>query len=351
MNYSVFRKSFSLALIMVLLMLSSCVLNHNDAIESTEIQNIPTDKAAENISPKIALENALLNNCKITYTSQYSSPIYEEKVYLSEIIAQDQNSISQSQFAVLDMDGDSVPEVVFQRSDYTGFIILRYVNGEVYGYEISYRGLMDLKQDGSYSGSGGMNDVSVGKIRFLGKFYDTDVKMYSIGQDHISYYVHEQKVDKVIFSELWEEYEGLPNADWHEYTDSMVKEWLAIEFELLKPSAQPERQSIQMQEYLDSLSELLLINWAHNGDATEDKYNIIAQEHYDSWNQAMGTIYALCQEKQTDINQSALDAEQQQWLETREQRFLTTPISLIGDMTKMRTYQLISLYFNDHFYE
>ena len=38
------------------------------------------------------------------------------------------------------MDGDELPEVVYQQGDYMGFIVLRYKDGDIYGYDVNYRG-------------------------------------------------------------------------------------------------------------------------------------------------------------------------------------------------------------------
>lgn len=65
----------------------------------------------------------------------------------------------------------------------------------------------------------------------------------------------------------------------------------------------------------------------------------------------MATIYTLCQDKLTGSAKDVLEDEQQQWLDMREQMALNTPIFLVTDMTIMRTYDLISLYFEDHFYD
>ena len=99
------------------------------------------------------------------------------------------------------------------------------------------------------------------------------------------------------------------------------------------------------------LSDLLYNDYSAHGDNTEDEYNAIFQNSSDGWDQAMATIYTLCQDKLTGSAKDVLEAEQQQWLDMREQMALNTPIFLVTDMTKMRTYDLISLYFEDHFYD
>lgn len=143
----------------------------------------------------------------------------------------------------------------------------------------------------------------------------------------------------------------LPDVDWHEYTESAVKECLPSYFEAQEVAISYEHHSTPMQDYLDSLSDLLYNDYSTHGDNTEDEYNAIFQNSYDGWDQAMATIYTLCQDKLTGSAKDVLETEQQQWLDMREQAALDTPIFLVTDMTKMRTYDLISFYFDDHFYD
>lgn len=154
---------------------------------------IPTEDLETSLLPNEAFENVLLNQRRFSYTDSNSNPIYQSNVYLSEIAAEDQSTMSLPKFAVVDMDGDELPEVVYQRGDYMGFIVLRYKDGDIYGYDVNYRGLTGLKKDGSYSMSGGSSNTSVGKMRFLGKLFDTDIKFSSVEQESVSYYLMVRK--------------------------------------------------------------------------------------------------------------------------------------------------------------
>ena len=118
---------------------------------SDDADTTPTEDLETSLLPNEAFENVLLNQRRFSYTD----PIYQSNVYLSEIAAEDQSTMSLPKFAVVDMDGDELPEVVYQRGDYMGFIVLRYKDGDIYGYDVNYRGLTGLKKDGSYSMSGG----------------------------------------------------------------------------------------------------------------------------------------------------------------------------------------------------
>ena len=65
-------------------------------------------------------------------------------------------------FTVLDIDGDKIPEVVLELSignNPQDFEVLHYMNGAVYGYNIAYRGLMELKTDETFRYSNGASDT------------------------------------------------------------------------------------------------------------------------------------------------------------------------------------------------
>lgn len=77
-------------------------------------------------------------------------------------------------YAQLDMDNDTIPEVVLWLSrggnEYVmGSIVLRYQHGTVYGYPMGYRSmeLLSLKRDGSFRWSGGAPFNGYGRLQFV----------------------------------------------------------------------------------------------------------------------------------------------------------------------------------------
>jgi|GEM_PF-6385510 len=79
-----------------------------------------------------------------------------------------------SYFAVMDLDGDSIPEIILRITmgdNDVGFEVMHYENGAVYSHELVYRSLMDLKTDGTFSYSSGAADSGFGKLRFEGNEY------------------------------------------------------------------------------------------------------------------------------------------------------------------------------------
>ena len=106
----------------------------------------------------------------------FFSHSYERDLFLSEYCntwASNANIIVEiPQFAYLDLDGDLINEVVLwikvnQTSDY-GVLVLRYYNGNVHGYTFTYRQMFDLKEDGTFSYSGGGDYGGIAKLKFDG---------------------------------------------------------------------------------------------------------------------------------------------------------------------------------------
>ena len=71
-------------------------------------------------------------------------------------------------FALLDLDGDGVSECILELTAYEAFIILTCVDGAVLGCEWPYRGLNNLKDDGTFTFSSGALDSGVGMLVLQG---------------------------------------------------------------------------------------------------------------------------------------------------------------------------------------
>ena len=69
-------------------------------------------------------------------------------------------------FTVLDMDGDGVTEVVVELTEWEAFVVLISGGESVSGSEFSYRGMLDLKDDGTFTYSSGAMDNGVAMLSF-----------------------------------------------------------------------------------------------------------------------------------------------------------------------------------------
>ena len=105
-------------------------------------------------------------------------------------------------FTVIDLDGNGENEIVLwiqsnNGLDY-GFEILYFQDQEVYGFTLPYRGFMDLKTDGTFYSSGGMDNRGIRRLRLSERGYTieevsesesqeekTDVEWYDLTPDNV----------------------------------------------------------------------------------------------------------------------------------------------------------------------
>jgi hypothetical protein len=289
-------------------------------------------------------------------------------------------TMSSPQFAVVDMDGDGVPEVVYQEGDYYGYLILRYNEGKIIGYDVVYRGLQSLKKDGSCMGSGGSRDIKIGKKCFLGNYLVDIVKARRLGEN---YDVYGTPIDEETWKQLNAAYDAKPDVDWHECTDNQIQQFLAQEIAAFRAPERPV--PTQMQDYLDSLAGLLFQIDDATGKVIELEYSdkMDPKTFYENWDQELDKIYKLCLERQSDAAKNAFMDQQLQWLTKRSQVKMDyfqekerlknfdkasgeihpqseyvdpeiQPYSIyrsLADLTINRTLRLIALNFGNYFYD
>ncbi|GAE90179.1 hypothetical protein [Acetivibrio straminisolvens] len=153
---------------------------------------------------------------------------------LNEAVSADSSvKVEATKFAIVDLENDNVPEVILCLSvndnDGSGFEILRYDNGMVYGYTLSYRSFMDLKADGTFSFSGGVADHGFGTIEFTNKGYTVNKityceASYDSGNNLIfSYIVNHKTSTEEDFLAAINMQDEKPDTIWYDFTDNNIE--------------------------------------------------------------------------------------------------------------------------------
>lgn len=144
--------------------------------------------------------NAVLEN-----SNDFYSVDTKGKVYLKDFLINEQiygTTLKINHFTIIDIDSDKIPEIILELSDPGDYPVcyevLHYMNSEVYGYNIVYRGLQNLKEDGTFIYSSGASDNGCGKLNFASNEYKTiplgdsklnegkkDVTWYEFSKDNI----------------------------------------------------------------------------------------------------------------------------------------------------------------------
>lgn len=270
-------------------------------------------------------------------------------------------------FAVLDLDGDAIPEVVLELAEYGGFIVLRYRDGRIHGNVFGYRSMNLLKENGAFHGAGSAFEGSVGKLCFIGDTVVDDDKLRFLGSiDRESYYIDDILVDSSEYENAFALFSETPEAEWYNYTEETVCEIFVKGVLFREPSAEAAENAKERQAYLDSLSYLLDLTYDYTSKTLE-KFNADAKSYYDGCYEEMNRIYQLCQERLSGEALEALNAEQQRWeesnaatLEERLQVYYADSIEELedrtlyytyGDIALRRTIRLINLYYGFDFYD
>ena len=119
-------------------------------------------KVEEGINTDKLLLEAINGTKKIVYED--GSTIYFDDIKFNE----DENAVP-SEYVLIDLDKDGTKELVCLTTAFTGeYVILRYnkTNNSIYGYHTGYRSFMDLKEDGSFRGSGGASITGYYILKF-----------------------------------------------------------------------------------------------------------------------------------------------------------------------------------------
>lgn len=139
-----------------------------------------------------------------------------------------------TQCTVVDLDHDSIPEVVLWETangnDY-GVEVLHYQGGVIYGYELGYREFNDLKTDGTFSFSSSASDYGFGTLVFLINAYTIDKitysqSSYSNNKSTITYFVNKTPAIETEFSSAVNHQEKKPDVTWYPFTTANIEAML-----------------------------------------------------------------------------------------------------------------------------
>lgn len=185
--------------------------NTNKYLRVVTISNLDEVHINEN------LKNALDNNSLLYDTDA------NEKIYISDYF--DNRGLAMSKYSIVDLNGDSSPEIVGWLSrgtnDYWGFLVLHYEDDMVYAYELAYRTFNELKKDGTFMYSSSVSDYGIGRIDFMSDTYKINKIAYSeaeYGTQKVSYYIDNIKVSKNDFMAYKAKQSEKQNVDWNPVT-------------------------------------------------------------------------------------------------------------------------------------
>lgn len=144
---------------------------------------------------------------------------------LAEYIAEDYGNTnpSDARFAIVDMDGDGIREVVLDIPPHD-VLVLRYYSGEVYGYGFGVRALRDIKVDGSFYGSESASSGGCYRLAFAHSDCERIELAFYDGEDN-EYRLHgEQSTEEEVDAFLNAKKE---DVSWYVLSDENIQRYLS----------------------------------------------------------------------------------------------------------------------------
>ena len=319
--------------------------------------NTPPDSKSENNKNDSVLEayKTVLQN-KVDFFSVDD----KKKIYLNDILKKQYpgNTFKGTNFTVLDMDGDKIPEVVIELSSGNNpmfFEILHYMNGAVYGYNIVYRGLERLKVDGTSWGSSGASDNVCEKLRFKSNAYETDVLAYSKSSTNKdAYFVNNKPVTKESFDSFSKEQDGKKDVVWYEFSQKNIETKLSINSYSAKFKEESKKQGYIIK--LDNI-EIGLKDLDKKSSGTTQEMLAAAGDRYKRWDTALNEIYNVLKVQLPSSDIKKLQSEEILWISNRDATAKKASLEMKGgsiepviftrslaDTTKIRCYELVEKY-------
>jgi len=272
--------------------------------------------------------------------------------------------VETADFAVVDMDEDRIPEVTLEICwDIGGrdYEVLRCVKSQIYGYRIRGMWVKQLKKDGLFVSQGGAYDYSLGNLRFIGNSWDFNVvfQSKSYPDRSVALYYQDSPVSEQAFTQRMDAIDHY--ADWYDLSDANIAKYIVN-----LPAPMDVKPSLSAtaiagrQKYLDGLAYLFTpINNTGKSDAEINAWSV---GYYKSWDVELNKIHKLLSKKLSAPDMEKLRVSELQWIKNRDQRasrefanynkseYLGAQAVIfqnaaLCDVTRMRTYRLIDLYF------
>lgn len=138
-------------------------------------------------------------------------------------------------FTVLDMEGDGVPELIIQEEGPYFFKILRYDNGLFFCYDMPYRGMMDLKADGTYCFSSGHQDHGIGKASFTEQGMETNKLIWcqsvptvnDVFPTKCEWFANGEPATKEDLTKAYDSRAYMEDVRWYDYNDETIEQLFA----------------------------------------------------------------------------------------------------------------------------
>ncbi|MBR3761831.1 MAG: SH3 domain-containing protein [Lachnospiraceae bacterium] len=237
---------------------------------------------------------------------------------ISELQFGYENHYNIANFAVVDLDGNRIPEVILEVEEYFGYIILSCQDGRITGNGMYYRGFCDLKKDGLYFSTSGAAYGQINRLYFMGDTWESDVLAE---HNDMQYFAKDIITDERAWKKAYEEFDNKESAEWYAFTPENIDIYVLKNKELAIKYADLPKELKNRQEYLDSLSYLQELTYDLY-QKSEEEYKEAVKSYFEHCEGEMEKILYQCIDKEGPG--AGLEKEQQIWQENFDKRLKET---------------------------
>lgn len=217
------NKFFSRAMLALLtfsLLLTACGKTQNDPDGAPPDEESPAPNAqAKALYADFFNGNAAASSLLVHYSTEAVAVSFRTpNVYIGADTDGAPLEWTVDRFALLDMDGDDVSELILaiSRSGNEEYVIFTCCDGVLYANQLVYRGFLEPKADGTFGFSSGAMDNGCARARFESGVlsYEAVAAMSGDGNADITYVINGETVEEEAYSAFLAEQDAKPDLSW-----------------------------------------------------------------------------------------------------------------------------------------
>lgn len=331
----------------------------SDPVEEQEVPEQKDTTAAEEFAAVLKNQTEFYFTDKAPHNHAHS--YYQNEGLLSELQYGYENNYDIVNFAVVELNGDGIPEVILEVPNYFGYIILHYKDNQIFGVGTTFNSFFHLKKNGLSMSMGGVESGSVNRVYFMGDtmFFDKYVE-----RDYSRFYKEDMICDEAFWDQESDKFFQEEPLEWYAITDENINTQILENPQLDVKASEIPLKVKQRQKHLDSI--IYLQDAKYYLQIKEDaEYREDAINYYNGCLEEMDKILVLCREHLDEDMVAELEKEQLLWQENFEQRlsdelsiynldrmedFLETnqryTYFVYGDIVFRRIIRLIDMYYD-----
>lgn len=191
-----------------------------------------------------------------------------------------ENYMLPDKYAIIDMDRDGSPEVVVELTDHSNswYVVLRYYDGNVYGYSFTLRAFLALRADGRYMASSGAAYNYIMEMSFDGVRLKEKTLAYSeMEGDEVVYYVAGERATEEKFNAIFDDYYNSRQPDWYLFSSDIragykAERLFAVDFEAVS-----KVKSEELKSYSSSIAEYNDMQFSHESRIPQELIDLVRQ--------------------------------------------------------------------------